>query len=213
MSLSAKILAVAKGLFEQFGITLTTTSTGTATATTAVIVGAATTAGVRLDLESGDLAVREGDDTGYANLKVNDLTIAGTQTGGAAPAWTTFTPTTTWTSNTTWTARRRTVGSSEEVFYRVAITGAVTAESCVLTLPTAMVGSVLGPDSLYGLAYDVSATTHFALTGIALSTTTVRVMAHAVVGAFVTGVGLYNDYPVTWTNGDSVEVFVAYRIV
>jgi hypothetical protein len=35
---------------------------------TAVIIGAATTAGVRLDLESGTLAVREGDDSAYAPL-------------------------------------------------------------------------------------------------------------------------------------------------
>jgi len=33
---------------------------------TAVIIGAATTSGVRLDLESGTLAVREGDDSAYA---------------------------------------------------------------------------------------------------------------------------------------------------
>lgn len=35
---------------------------------TAVIIGAATTAGVRLDVESGTLAVREGDDSAYAPL-------------------------------------------------------------------------------------------------------------------------------------------------
>ena len=35
---------------------------------TAVIIGAATTAGVRLDLESGTLAVREGDDSAYAPM-------------------------------------------------------------------------------------------------------------------------------------------------
>ena len=35
---------------------------------TAVIIGAATTSGIRLDLESGTLAVREGDDSAYAPL-------------------------------------------------------------------------------------------------------------------------------------------------
>lgn len=35
---------------------------------TAVIIGAATTAGIRLDLESGTLAVREGDDSAYGPL-------------------------------------------------------------------------------------------------------------------------------------------------
>lgn len=56
---------------------------GSGYAITAFIFGAESTSGVRLDLESGDLAVREGDDSGYANLKVNDLTVAGTLTGGA----------------------------------------------------------------------------------------------------------------------------------
>lgn len=50
-----------------------------------ITFGVPSTAGVRLKLESGDLAVREGDDSGYANLKVNNLTIGGTTTG--------FTPT------------------------------------------------------------------------------------------------------------------------
>lgn len=37
---------------------------------TAVIVGEATTNGIRLDLESGILAVREGDDSGYGGLRI-----------------------------------------------------------------------------------------------------------------------------------------------
>lgn len=37
---------------------------------TAVILGAATTSGIRLDLEAGRLAVREGDDSGYGGLRI-----------------------------------------------------------------------------------------------------------------------------------------------
>lgn len=47
----------------------------TVTASEAFILGAATTAGVRLDLESGVLAVREGDDSAYADLRVNGLNV------------------------------------------------------------------------------------------------------------------------------------------
>ena len=64
--------ALVIAVLEELGITSggTPVSGGaTVTATTALIVGAATTAGVRLDLESGDLAVREGDDSAYGNVK------------------------------------------------------------------------------------------------------------------------------------------------
>ena len=43
-------------------------SVASLTCTDALILGAATTSGVRLDLESGVLAVREGDDSAYAPL-------------------------------------------------------------------------------------------------------------------------------------------------
>lgn len=45
------------------------------TVTTALILGAATTSGVRLVLESGVLAVREGDDSAYAPLRVFSLGV------------------------------------------------------------------------------------------------------------------------------------------
>ena len=41
----------------------------------ALVFEVASTSGVRLDLESGALAVREGDDTGYAGLLVKTLTV------------------------------------------------------------------------------------------------------------------------------------------
>lgn len=44
---------------------------------TAVIIGAATTSGIRLDLESGTLAVREGDDSAYGPIKTGALTTSG----------------------------------------------------------------------------------------------------------------------------------------
>lgn len=47
---------------------------------TALIVGAETTSGVRLDIESGALAVREGDDSAYAPLKALTLEITTTST-------------------------------------------------------------------------------------------------------------------------------------
>lgn len=43
---------------------------------TALIVGAATTSGIRLDLESGTLAVREGDDSAYGPINTGALTVA-----------------------------------------------------------------------------------------------------------------------------------------
>jgi|APGre2960657404_1045060.scaffolds.fasta_scaffold09471_7 hypothetical protein len=66
---------------------------------TAVIVGAATTSGIRLDIESGALAVREGDDSAYGPLSVGALLASGaagtagqvlTSGGtGVASSWTT----------------------------------------------------------------------------------------------------------------------------
>ena len=47
----------------------------------AYILGSADTSGVRLDLESGDLAVREGDDSAAGNLKARDITSTGTIVG------------------------------------------------------------------------------------------------------------------------------------
>lgn len=58
----------------RLGITSSGVSSPTVTASTAVVIGAATTAGVRLDLESGDLAVREGDDSDYGNTRGRDFT-------------------------------------------------------------------------------------------------------------------------------------------
>lgn len=53
---------------------------------TAVIIGAATTAGIRLDLESGVLTVREGDDSAYGPLRSGIHYIVGS-TPAATPTW------------------------------------------------------------------------------------------------------------------------------
>jgi len=53
---------------------------------TAAIIGAATTAGIRLDLESGVLAVREGDDSAYGPLRSGIHYIVGS-TPAATPTW------------------------------------------------------------------------------------------------------------------------------
>lgn len=52
----------------------------TLTATQAFILGTPSPSGVRLDLESGAMAVREGDDSAYAPIKTGDLTVSGTTT-------------------------------------------------------------------------------------------------------------------------------------
>lgn len=60
---TGKVIALIRAL------STSSTSSATYTVTDALILGAATTSGVRLDLESGALAVREGDDSAYAPLK------------------------------------------------------------------------------------------------------------------------------------------------
>ena len=87
MGLSAKIVGICKGVLESLGITsggvyTSASSAPTLTGTTALIVGDATTSGVRLDLESGDLAVREGDDSAYANARALALMVGSTQDVG-----------------------------------------------------------------------------------------------------------------------------------
>ena len=79
-----QILGVVNQRLESLGITSggvysgAGTSSATYTVTDALIVGAATTSGVRLDLESGTLAVREGDDSAYAPLRVFSLGVGAT---------------------------------------------------------------------------------------------------------------------------------------
>ena len=53
-------------------------------ASTSLIIGAATTSGIRLDLESGTLAVREGDDTAYGPVKALTLESTTTATVGTS---------------------------------------------------------------------------------------------------------------------------------
>lgn len=48
----------------------------TITASTAFILGTPDTNGIRLDLESGTLAIREGDDSAYGSVLVNGLTAS-----------------------------------------------------------------------------------------------------------------------------------------
>ena len=55
------------------------------TATEAFILGAATTAGIRMDLESGVLAVREGDDSAYGALSTGAIKV-NAQTPGVTDA-------------------------------------------------------------------------------------------------------------------------------
>jgi len=52
------------------------TSSATYTATNALILGTADTNGVRLDVEGGSLAVREGDDSGYASLGCANIALS-----------------------------------------------------------------------------------------------------------------------------------------
>ena len=56
---------------------LSSTSSATYTVTTALVIGAATTSGVRLDLsDPGALGVRLGDDSGYAKVDCSSLVVS-----------------------------------------------------------------------------------------------------------------------------------------
>lgn len=61
---------------------------------TAAIIGAATTNGIRLDIESGSLAVREGDDSGYGPVLTGALTVSGALTTSGMTITGALTPTT-----------------------------------------------------------------------------------------------------------------------
>ena len=67
---TGKVIALIRAL------STSSTSSATYTVTDALILGAATTSGVRLDLESGTLAVREGDDSGGGSLFAYDLSAS-----------------------------------------------------------------------------------------------------------------------------------------
>ena len=89
LMISAAVLAVSVLASGQGGTgpVIGRTAAATWTAVTAFILGTADTAGVRLDLESGTMAVREGDDSAYAPMKAlsgaftSALTVPTTMTG------------------------------------------------------------------------------------------------------------------------------------
>lgn len=90
LDLETGTLAVREGDDSAYGpvkaLTVESTTTATVgttlTAGTAVIVGTADTSGIRLDLETGTLAVREGDDTAYGPVKALTLESTTTATVG-----------------------------------------------------------------------------------------------------------------------------------
>lgn len=71
---TGKVVALIRALSVQSG---TAASFTTLTASTALIVGTADTSGARLDLESGALAVREGDDSGYVGINCSTVQTSG----------------------------------------------------------------------------------------------------------------------------------------
>lgn len=79
--------------------------------------------------------------------------------GAAIGDWTTFTPTGTWTTNTTYTGRWRRVGSNVEVQVRIALSGAPTATSLFVNLPsglsvdTSNILSTVSGDGNFGYVY------------------------------------------------------------
>jgi hypothetical protein len=74
-----KVFALASAVLAKFGINVgsssetTTAVSGTLLAPDAVILGAATTSGVRLELATGTMDVREGDDSGYAPIRAQTI--------------------------------------------------------------------------------------------------------------------------------------------
>lgn len=59
---------------------------GTVSTINTIVLGGNSTSGVRLDLESGDLAVREGDDSAYGNIKALSGTFTNSLIVGSSSA-------------------------------------------------------------------------------------------------------------------------------
>ena len=68
---TGKVIALIRAL------STSSTSSATYTVTDALVIGAATTSGVRLDLAGGDLQIREGDNSGFAHMATNNIYCGG----------------------------------------------------------------------------------------------------------------------------------------
>lgn len=129
--------------------------------------------------------------------------------------WTTYTPTGSWSANTTYVGRWRRVGDSMEVEGTVSVSGAPTAASLTVNLPsgptvdTAKLEETFSSDgtgSEIGHLSIKDVGTQFYVGQVSYNNTTSVAMNSLVVAATAVGrQSVTNLVPMTWANGDAVH--------
>lgn len=154
---------------------------------------------------------------GTTNLVFTNLIIGpGIQPQGAVVGeWQTFTPTGSWVTNTTYTGRYRRVGDTVECDVKVTVSGAPTATTLTVNMPTGMTidttklaaidyaGEV--PVVGYGLLEDAGTKT--LLTRVAYNATTrVQPLYFTDNGAQQSWAGINATSPITFASGDCLQL-------
>jgi len=149
-------------------------------------------------------------DTATAYTMRFDAFSVGPQTarayGTPVTDWVSYTPTGSWTSNTTYTGKWRRVGDSMQIMMKVALSGAPTAASLTLGLPsgysieTTKINSTTAGENAFGIArgYD-SGVTGYTGAVFYYSTTTVAIHGN--------NTGTWsNTVPFSWNAADEIDI-------
>jgi hypothetical protein len=135
--------------------------------------------------------------------------------------WTAWTPTGTWVSNTTYTGFRRVIGDTADYIVKVATTGAPTAATLNITLPTADTidaTKLISPylpavNSPVGQARITAAAATVEGLVVYNSTTSVSPRYFNVSGAVIVGSTITNLLPGVFANGDGLYMRFSVPLV
>jgi hypothetical protein len=131
-------------------------------------------------------------------------------------AWRSFTPTGSWTTNTTYTGKYRQVGESLEIIYDWATTGAPTATSLILNLPSGFtIDSTKYPVLTTETTLDAtggvedSGAAFYDLKAFYVSATSIQPVAKGTTGTYLsTQNPVTQAVPFTWGASDSGDLYV-----
>ncbi len=131
--------------------------------------------------------------------------------GAVAEEWKTFTPTGSWTTNTSYTGRYRRVGDSMRVTVTVSTSGAPTATSLLVNIPsgfnidtTKLASTTGGQQNLGGGVANDAGTRSYPLTVYYNSATSVGITSAETTGEASSAVT--EDSPFTFGSGDAVSI-------
>jgi hypothetical protein len=170
----------------------------------------------------------DGDDADYYELRI--VRVAGSSTlnianvivgpgiqpqGAVVGEWQSYTPTGSWVSNTTYTGKYRRVGDTAEVDIKLSLSGAPTASSLTINLPT---GLTIDTNKLGGAAdtqnlslgrnviFDTGGETYGGPVGFNNTTSVKLTASYAALTWMVDGNAVNATNPITFAAGDAIYV-------